>query len=87
MKFRLDPKEDPLCVLLMIDYYALKAEQYDYLIRMYDELEITRNISMLPNFAYSVALSYFHKGDREKANRLVSYLLQEFLTMCCYSVN
>ena len=37
--FRLDP-EDPLAVLLLIDFYALKSEQYDYLIQLFNEWEV-----------------------------------------------
>lgn len=36
----LDPDGDPLCVLLMIDFYALRSEQYTFLIRMYEEWEV-----------------------------------------------
>nr|KAG5713109.1 hypothetical protein BaRGS_021903 [Batillaria attramentaria] len=35
----LDPDGDPLCVLLMIDFYALRSEQYSFLLRMFEEWE------------------------------------------------
>ena len=36
----LSPDEDPLCVLLMIDFYALHSEEYEFIIRIYDEWEV-----------------------------------------------
>lgn len=56
----LEPDKDPLGVLLMMDYYALKTDQNDYLIRMYAEWEAHRNLSQLPNWAFSIAMAYFY---------------------------
>ena len=39
--FSLEPDEDPLGILLMIDFYALKSEQFAFLIRLYDEWEVS----------------------------------------------
>ena len=38
--FSLDPDEDPLGVLLMIDFYALQSEQFSFLVRFYEEWEV-----------------------------------------------
>ena len=38
--FSLDPDEDPLGVLLMIDFYALQSEQFSFLIRLFEEWEV-----------------------------------------------
>ncbi|XP_019498003.1 PREDICTED: transcription factor 25 isoform X1 [Hipposideros armiger] len=85
----LEPDEDPLCMLLLIDHLALRARNYEYLIRLFQEWEAHRNLSQLPNFAFSVPLAYFllsQQADlpeqelncaREKA----SLLLQQALTM------
>ncbi|XP_032983110.1 transcription factor 25 isoform X2 [Rhinolophus ferrumequinum] len=85
----LEPDEDPLCVLLLIDHLALRARDYEYLIRLFQEWEAHRNLSQLPNFAFSVPLAYFllsQQADlpeqeltcaREKA----SLLLRQALTM------
>ena len=40
----LDPDNDPLCVLLMIDYFSLRAAEYKFLTRLCDEWEVTRVI-------------------------------------------
>ena len=39
--YSLDPDSDPLGTLLMIDYYALKSEQYSFLIRLFNEWEVS----------------------------------------------
>ena len=36
----LDPDGDPLCVLLMLDYYALRAGEYGFLINLFREWEV-----------------------------------------------
>lgn len=58
--YRLDPDNDPLCVTLLLDYYAIRAEQYQYLVRLYREWDAERNLCQLPNFAFSVPLALFH---------------------------
>ncbi|MBN3316604.1 TCF25 factor, partial [Atractosteus spatula] len=55
----LDPDNDPLCMLLLIDFLSLRAREYSFLIRLYDEWEVHRNLSQLPNFACSLALSHY----------------------------
>ncbi|KAI1904218.1 hypothetical protein AGOR_G00003410 [Albula goreensis] len=56
----LDPDNDPLCMLLLVDFLSLRSREYSSLIRLYEEWEVHRNLSQLPNFAFSVALSYYH---------------------------
>ena len=65
----LDPDEDPLCMLLLLDFYALRSEQYDFLVRMYTDWEDHRNLSQLPNFAFSVPLAMFHQAVRDAADQ------------------
>ena len=40
----LDPDNDPLCVLLMIDYFALRASEHKFLIRLCDEWEVCNKL-------------------------------------------
>jgi hypothetical protein len=54
----LDPVNDPLCVTLMIDFYALKAAEYEWLIKLFNFWEKSRNLDQLPNFSYSIPLAY-----------------------------
>ena len=61
----LDPSGDPLGVTLMIDFYALRANQHAWLLRFYTEWEAAgRNLSQLPNFAYAVAVGYFYSANQ-----------------------
>lgn len=55
----LNPKVDPLAIVLIIDYYALRSKQYAWLIKFYEEYDVARNLSQLPNMAYSYALALF----------------------------
>lgn len=57
----LDPEADPLGVLLMLDFYALRANQQKWFLQLYKEWKGPRNLDQLPNFAYSVALAHFHQ--------------------------
>uniref|UniRef100_UPI00398EBE19 ribosome quality control complex subunit TCF25 n=1 Tax=Pristiophorus japonicus TaxID=55135 RepID=UPI00398EBE19 len=61
----LDPERDPLCALLIIDLLALRAREYAFLIRLYEEWEFHLNLSQLPNFGFSVPLAYYHLSQRE----------------------
>ncbi|OAQ33483.1 DUF654-domain-containing protein [Linnemannia elongata AG-77] len=56
----LDPKHDELGSLLSIDFFALKAQEYVYLQKLYERLQEEHGLSQLPNFAYSMALAQFH---------------------------
>ncbi|CAN8009696.1 unnamed protein product [Ixodes pacificus] len=62
----LDPENDPLCATLMLDYFALRADQYQYLVRLYQEWEPSRNLSQLPNFAFSVPLALFQLARAQR---------------------
>lgn len=79
---RLDPEGDPLSVLLMIDFYALRSEQYDYLLSLYEEWEPTKRLSLLPNYRYSTSLALFYMS--QKSPELIDradHSLQEALIM------
>lgn len=75
----LSPDEDPLCILLMIDFYALHSGEYDFLIRIYDEWEADKNLSQLPNFAFSIALANFHQSKTANSLAVADDLLQKAL--------
>ncbi|KFV96847.1 Transcription factor 25, partial [Fulmarus glacialis] len=66
----LDPENDPLCVLLMIDFLSLRAREYTFLTRMFQEWESHRNLSQLPNFAFSLPLAYFFLSQQEERSEL-----------------
>jgi len=56
----LDPEEDPLAAILMVDFFALRAREYQWIRQMQSVWEKHRNLSQLPNIAFSLALSTFH---------------------------
>ncbi|KAF9965620.1 Transcription factor 25 [Mortierella alpina] len=56
----LDPEHDELGALLSIDFYSLKAQEYTYLLKLYERLQKEHGLDQLPNFAYSTALAKFH---------------------------
>ncbi|NXE42078.1 TCF25 factor, partial [Ptilorrhoa leucosticta] len=66
----LDPENDPLCVLLLIDFLSLRAKEYTFLTRLFQEWESHRNLSQLPNFAFSVPLAYFFLSQQEERPEL-----------------
>ncbi|KAM9861368.1 ribosome quality control complex subunit TCF25 [Aulostomus maculatus] len=61
----LDPDADPLCMLLVIDYLMLRSRQYQSILQLYQDWEEHRNLSQLPNFAFSTALCHFHLSQQE----------------------
>ncbi|NXE16897.1 TCF25 factor, partial [Lophotis ruficrista] len=66
----LDPENDPLCMLLLIDFLSLRAREYTFLTRLFQEWESHRNLSQLPNFAFSVPLAYFFLSQQEERSEL-----------------
>jgi tetratricopeptide (TPR) repeat protein len=80
----LDPIDDPLAILLLLDYYAIRSEEYNYLIRFYTEENQRLNLDGLPNFAYSLSLAYFRLSLFDKANEILQNALLRFPTMLKY---
>eukprot|EP01137_Pigoraptor_chileana_P034551 Opistho-2@27278 len=74
----LDPEDDPLCALLMIDYLALRAGEHGFLCRLHSEWDAHRDLSLLPNFAYSIPLARFHLGDTETADAMLQKAIVSF---------
>ncbi|KAF9300780.1 Transcription factor 25 [Mortierella antarctica] len=78
----LDPVHDELGALLSIDFYALKAQEYNYLKRLYERLQEDHGLDQLPNFAYSIAMAQFHLETAEgKDHTESSKLLQRAIVL------
>ncbi|KAL3275121.1 hypothetical protein HHI36_019892 [Cryptolaemus montrouzieri] len=73
----MDPEGDPLAVILAIDFYALRAREYNWLKDFAEEWESCKNLSQLPNFAFSTAVAHFYTCSGDTADTL----LQEALIM------
>lgn len=65
----LDPENDPLFASLMIDFYAIRSEEYDYLINFISKW---KHLSKLPNMKFSLALAYFMKSRCMKHGKTMS---------------
>jgi hypothetical protein len=65
----MDP-QDPLGVLLIIDSYAVRSQQYEFLLDLYYSTELKdNNLATLPNFVFSVALAKFHLESQKVASK------------------
>ncbi|KAF9188886.1 Transcription factor 25 [Haplosporangium sp. Z 767] len=82
----LDPKHDELGALLSIDFYALKAQEYAYLLKLHERLQQDHGLDRMPNFAFSVAMAQFHQeisqGDssHEKSSKALQRAILMFPT-------
>ena len=74
----MDPEGDPLAVVLMIDFYAIRSREYEWFCEFCNLWENSRNLLQLPNIAYSLALAHFHLGKLETADDLLQNALIMF---------
>lgn len=80
----LNPHEDPLAILLLIDYFSIRSEEFEYFLRFYSEENQRLNLDGLPNFVYSAALAHFRLSSMEKANEILQDALLRFPTVLKY---
>lgn len=71
------PMDDPLAIILCIDFYALRSSEYSWFIHFVNAFDSARNLTQLPNIKFSLAVAKWQKGDVETAHTL----LQEALIM------
>ncbi|GAB5588492.1 hypothetical protein Unana1_03392 [Umbelopsis nana] len=65
----LDPKADPLCSNLSIDFYALKCNEHEYFLKLITALSDNNaegHETLLPNFAFSKAYAMFKLENKKK---------------------
>ncbi|XP_063215812.1 ribosome quality control complex subunit TCF25 isoform X2 [Bacillus rossius redtenbacheri] len=74
----LDPEGDPMGVLLCIDLFALRSHAHQWLVDLYRLWEPSRNLSQLPNHAFSVAMAQFRLGAHSHADALLQNALLMF---------
>lgn len=60
MLVALDPDSDPLAMILIMDYYAIRAREYSWLVELFDQWDYEKNFTLLPNMSYSVAQALFY---------------------------
>ncbi|KAJ2695644.1 hypothetical protein GGH99_000037 [Coemansia sp. RSA 1285] len=61
----LAPKRDPYGALLTLDFHAMKAAQYEYVVRFADQWEWAP-VSMMPGWGFSRALAAFMLEKQQK---------------------
>jgi Transcriptional repressor TCF25 len=74
----LDPENDPLAIILLIDFYAIRSKQYEFLIQLYNEWDSSHNLNLLPNMAYSNALALYHANRMDESDAALQYALSMF---------
>lgn len=81
--FNLDPKTDPVGTVLLMDYYALKAERYSWYLEFYDTFKDRFSLDKLPNAVFSSALATWHleekdKSDHKKSSEIMAKAVSQF---------
>lgn len=81
----LDIQGDPLGVILLIDFYAIRSSQYEYLIEFYETFNDLKHLNLMPNMLMSYALAHFYLYNKnqntdnlEKANKALTEALLRF---------
>ncbi|MCO5611901.1 hypothetical protein L7F22_066160 [Adiantum nelumboides] len=62
--------DDPLGALFSIDYFALRAEQYEWLERLADCYNTDSSLRLFPNFSFSLAVARFYLEQRQAVTDL-----------------
>lgn len=75
----LSPAEDPLGVRYFIDFYAMKAEQYKYILKFVESpLATTYEHWLTPGLAFSSVLALLHLNEKEKAKERLKLAYNRF---------
>ncbi|KAI7884726.1 transcriptional repressor TCF25-domain-containing protein [Mucor mucedo] len=91
--FSLDPVSDPLGALLSLDYHALSAKDYDYVVKMHKEWKTDGklypvDLANMPNFAYSAAYAKFKiaekaKSTQEESGKMIQEAIKKYPLVYC----
>lgn len=86
--FSLDPGNDPLAAVLLIDFYAVKSESYQWYIDYWEEFKDSKGLQHLPNAVYSAALCRYEleskkgkKANFTQANEMLGDAILRFPTV------
>ncbi|CAF0744909.1 unnamed protein product [Brachionus calyciflorus] len=81
----LDVENDPLGVILLIDFFAIRSSQYEYMVEFYDTFNNLKHLNLMPNMIMSYALAHFYLYSKtnntehlEKANMALREALTRF---------
>jgi len=64
--------DDPLGMLLVIDFFAIMSNETAWLMLYFDQYRASKNLMMLPNWAFSIALAEY-KSECENDENGFSY--------------
>jgi hypothetical protein len=85
MLLSLDIEGDPLGVILLIDFYAMRSQEYKYMIEFYELFNPFKHLYLMPNMVFSTALAHFSLYTQlddsvhlEKAEELLQEGLMRF---------
>jgi len=73
-----------LAVILLLDYYAVRSDEYNYLVRFFNEENHRLKLDGLPNFCYSLALAHFRLSSIDEANEILQDALLRFPSVLKY---
>lgn len=60
--------DDPMGAIFCIDYFALRAEEYEWLEKFSEEYKSDNSLWLFPNFSYSLAICRYYL-EREEASK------------------
>lgn len=63
----LEPENDPLLATQLLDFFALRCEEYNFLIEFYNSWW---QVQKLPNMNFSLAMAYFLKSKCNKQSKV-----------------
>ncbi|EWC45904.1 hypothetical protein DRE_04911 [Drechslerella stenobrocha 248] len=75
---QMDPLHDPLCLVLLVDQYALKSRAPEVLIGLAQTPLLKDAWSKNPNIAYSLSLAHFMAGNPDSAKVALVDAIQQF---------
>ncbi|KAL0484162.1 transcription factor Tcf25 [Acrasis kona] len=79
-------KDDPVHVLLFIDFYAIRAAQHDWLCDTLQKLSTSKRLepfSKLPNLMYNKALAMYYQGKVEEATKAMHEAMLTWPMVLC----
>ncbi|KAL0280406.1 UNVERIFIED_CONTAM: hypothetical protein PYX00_001701 [Menopon gallinae] len=71
----LSPEEDPLAIVLAMDFYALRSREFTWLLQFIEETESERHLTQLPNMAFAKAVALYQLSDPNSSAALQDALI------------
>ena len=78
----LNIESDPLGAVLLLDFYAVRSSQYEYLIEFYDTYNSIKHLNLMPNMLMSVALAHFYLHKQKPSEQQHLKMANELLREC-----